>query len=43
MFCGFLRLPKIKLVAYPNTINAMTLDETIDEILPSFLKIIPKY
>jgi len=43
MFCGFLRLPKIKLIAYPNTMNAMDLNDTIDEILPSFLKILPKY
>lgn len=39
LVCGFVALPKLRLVAFPDTPEAMSLDEILDDILPSFMNI----
>ena len=41
--CGFVALPKLKLVVYPDTPQAQPLDELVESCIPSELQIMVSF
>jgi hypothetical protein len=42
LVCGFVALPKLRIVAYPDTPEAQPMDDLLQDIVPSFMQIMPQ-